>query len=104
MDKPIDNSNYDKITLDKEKFAVELIVNNHYGVLNRITGLYARRGYNIDSLHVNETENPELSRMLIVSKGNEAIQTQMVRQLSKLYDVKEVALLAKVSAKSLDAN
>jgi acetolactate synthase-1/3 small subunit len=76
-----------------EKFTVELLVSNHYGVLNRITGLYARRGYNIDSLYVNETENPELSRMMIVSKGDEYIQTQMVRQLSKLYDVKEVTLL-----------
>jgi acetolactate synthase-1/3 small subunit len=78
-----------------EKFTVELIVSNHYGVLNRITGLYARRGYNIDSLYVNETENPELSRMMIVSKGDEYIQTQMVRQLSKLYDVKEVTLMTK---------
>jgi acetolactate synthase-1/3 small subunit len=78
-----------------EKFTVELIVSNHYGVLNRITGLYARRGYNIDSLYVNETENPELSRMMIVSKGDEYIQTQMVRQLSKLYDVKQVTLMTK---------
>jgi acetolactate synthase-1/3 small subunit len=76
-----------------EKFSVELLVANHYGVLNRITGLYARRGYNIDSLYVNETENPEVSRMMIVSKGDEYIQTQMVRQLSKLYDVKEVTLM-----------
>lgn len=80
-----------------EKFTVELVVSNHYGVLNRITGLYARRGYNIDSLHVNETENPDLSRMLIVSRGNEYIQTQMVRQLLKLYDVKEVTLMVKVN-------
>jgi acetolactate synthase-1/3 small subunit len=79
-----------------EKFAIELVVANHYGVLNRITGLYARRGYNIDSLHVNETENPELSRMLIVSKGDEYARTQMVLQLSKLYDVKTVDLMAKV--------
>ncbi|NLB37355.1 MAG: acetolactate synthase small subunit [Clostridiales bacterium] len=79
-----------------EKFTVELIVSNHYGVLNRITGLYARRGYNIDSLYVNETENPEFSRMLIVSKGDEYIQTQIVRQLSKLYDVKQVTLMATV--------
>ena len=79
-----------------EKFTVELIVTNQYGVLNRITGLYARRGFNIDCLHVNETENPMLSRMLIVSKGDEYIQTQMVRQLSKLYDVKEVILMTKV--------
>ncbi|MCL2301192.1 MAG: acetolactate synthase small subunit [Firmicutes bacterium] len=79
-----------------DRFSIELLVSNHYGVLNRITGLYARRGYNIDSLYVNETENPALSRMLIVSRGDEAIQTQMVRQLSKLYDVQEITLLAKV--------
>ena len=78
-------------------FTVELIVTNHYGVLNRITGLYARRGYNIDSLYVNQTENAELSRMLIVSHGDEYVQTQMVRQLAKLYDVKEVALMTRVN-------
>ena len=76
-----------------EKFTVEMIVSNHYGVLNRITGLYSRRGYNIDSLYVNETENPEMSRMLITSKGDEYVQTQMVRQLSKLHDVKSVILM-----------
>ena len=78
-----------------EKFTIELIVANHYGVLNRITGLYTRRGYNIDSLNVNETSDPTLSRMLIVSTGDDYIQTQMVRQLSKLYDVKEVTLMAR---------
>ena len=80
-----------------ELFTVELIVLNHYGVLNRITGLYARRGYNIDSLYVNATENPDLSRMLIVSHGDEYVQTQMVRQLSKLYDVKDVTLMTRVN-------
>jgi len=79
-----------------EKITVELIVVNHYGVLSRITGLYARRGYNIDSLYVTETENPELSRMLIISKGDEYIQNQMTRQLSKLHDVREVTLLTQV--------
>ena len=83
----------------EEKFTVELIVSNHYGVLNRITGLYARRGYNIDSLYVNETENPEYSRMLISSKGGEYIQTQMVRQLSKLYDVQSVTLMVQKTTK-----
>jgi len=80
-----------------ERFTVELVVSNHYGVLNRITGLYARRGYNIDSLHVNETENPERSRILITSKGDRYIQTQMVRQLSKLHDVQEVILMAQIN-------
>ena len=80
-----------------DKLTIELTVANHYGVLSRVTGLYARRGYNIDSLHVNETEDPELSRMLIVSRGDEYVQTQMVRQLLKLYDVKDVALMATVN-------
>jgi acetolactate synthase-1/3 small subunit len=80
-----------------DKFTVELIVSNHYGVLNRITGLYAKRGYNIDSLYVNETQNPEKSRMLITSKGNKYVQTQMVRQLQKLYDVENVVLMAQVN-------
>lgn len=80
-----------------EKFTVELLVTNHYGVLNKITGLYARRGFNIDSLNVNETKDPKLSRMLIVSSGDEYIQAQMARQLSKLYDVMEVTIMTKVT-------
>jgi len=79
-----------------DRFTIELIVSNHYGVLNRITGLYAKRGYNIDSLYVNETQNPEKSRMLITSKGDKYTQTQMVRQLKKLYDVQDIVLMAQV--------
>ena len=84
-----------------EKFTVELIVSNRYGVLNRITGLYARRGFNIDSLHVNETENPEKSRMLISSKGSAYVQKQMARQLSKMYDVLDVTLMVQVSSQEI---
>ena len=79
-----------------EKFTVELVVSNYSGVLNRVTGLYAKRGYNIDSLHANETENPLVSRMVITSTGDEYTQTQMARQLSKLYDVQDVILMAQV--------
>ena len=82
-----------------DKFTVELLVSNQYGVLNRITALYAKRGYNIDSLHVNETEDPGISMMLITSKGDDYIRTQMVRQLSKLYDVKNVILMSQVNIK-----
>ena len=78
-----------------DSFTVELIVANHDGVLNRIANIYCRRGYNIDSLHVDATENLELSRMLIVSRGDEYVQAQIVRQLSKLYDIKKVTLLEK---------
>jgi acetolactate synthase-1/3 small subunit len=79
-----------------ERFTVELIVKNHYGVLNRITGVYARRGFNIDSLNVNETIDPAVSRMLIMSRGDKHIQQQMVRQLSKLYDIDSVTLMRSI--------
>ena len=81
----------------EDKFTVELIVNNQYGVLNRITGLYAKRGYNIDAIYLSETDSPDKARMLITSKGSEYTQTQMVRQLSKLYDVQHVTLMVEVS-------
>lgn len=76
-----------------ERFIVELTVANHCGVLNRITGLYAKRKYNIDSLTVHETSDPALSVMRIVSRGDLFIQRQMARQLRKLFDVKSVVLL-----------
>ena len=76
-----------------ERFIVELTVSNHCGVLNRITGLYAKRKYNIDSLTVNETRDPALSVMRIVSQGDSTVQSQMTRQLLKLFDVKSVVLL-----------
>jgi len=84
----------------QERFTVELIVRNHYGVLNRISGVYARRGFNIDSLTVNETVDPAFSRMLIMSRGDRGVQQQVVRQLSKLYDVDSVTLM--VSMKETD--
>jgi len=79
-----------------EKFTVELLVANKYGVLNRITALYAKRGYNIDSLFVHATENPAVSRMLITSTGDTHIRTQMVRQISKLHDVQEVLMMTQL--------
>jgi len=75
-----------------EKFTVVLSVHNRYGVLNRITGVYARRGYNIDSLSM-ETSNVEVYKIIISSKGDEYARTQVTRQLAKLHDVVEVELL-----------
>jgi len=75
--------------MDK-KFTVGLIVSNHFGVLNRVAGLYAKRGFNIDSLAVGTTENPKYSRMTIVSSGDVDIQKQVIKQLQKLHDVKKI--------------
>lgn len=85
-----------------ERFTVGLIVTNKHGVLNRIAGMYAKRCYNINSLSVGETEDPTLSRMTIVSTGDEYIRKQVVRQLSKLYDVKAAFLLDEDSTVSVE--
>ena len=85
-----------------EKFTVGIIVSNHFGVLNRVAGLYAKRGYNIDSLAVGETDDPAYSRMTIVSTGDEYMRDQVLKQLGKLHDVKMVTLLEKDSSVSIE--
>jgi len=85
-----------------EKFTVGIIVSNHFGVLNRVSGLYAKRGYNIDSLAVGETQNPAFSRMTIVSTGDEYMKNQVLKQLEKLHDVKMVGLLGKDNSVSIE--
>ena len=69
------------------KFVLSVLVENHAGVLSRVSGLFSRRGYNIDSLTVCETSNPDQSRMTIVVKGDEYILDQIQKQLSKLVEV-----------------
>ncbi|NMA38162.1 MAG: acetolactate synthase small subunit [Papillibacter sp.] len=85
-----------------ERFTVGLIVSNHFGVLNRISGLYGKRGFNIDSLTVGVTEDPNLSRMTIVSTGDEYIRSQVVKQLNKLHDVKIAVLLEEEASISVE--
>ena len=74
------------------KFKIDLWVNNRFGVLNRITGLYAKRCYNIESIHAGPTEVPGVTRITIVSNGDDYLRTQVVAQLEKLYDVRKVEL------------
>ena len=66
---------------------VSALVENRAGTLSRVSGLFSRRGFNIDSLTVGETEDPSVSRMTIVVSGNEQVLEQIVKQLSKLVDV-----------------
>ncbi len=75
------------------KKVLSVLVDNISGVLNRIAGLFSRRGYNIDSLTVGETENPLYSRMTIVVTGDDAILEQIIKQITKLEDVKRVDVL-----------
>jgi len=66
------------------------LVENHPGVLTRVAGLFARRAYNIDSLSVCQTEDPELSRMTIVVNGDDQVIEQVRNQLNKLVIVHSV--------------
>ncbi len=75
------------------KMVLSVLVGNTSGVLNRVAGLFSRRGYNIDSLTVGETENPEFSRMAIVVHGEDEILEQIEKQIAKLVDVKEITEL-----------
>lgn len=72
------------------KMVLSILVGNTAGVLSRVAGLFSRRGYNIDSLTVGETENPELSRMTVVVNGDDTILEQIRNQLQKLEDVVEI--------------
>lgn len=72
------------------KHTLSVLVENRPGVLTRVAGLFARRGYNIDSLAVGRTEDPSTSRMTIVVEGDQHIIDQVTRQLNKLVDVIEV--------------
>jgi acetolactate synthase-1/3 small subunit len=69
---------------------LSVLVANKPGVLTHVSGLFSRRGYNIDSLTVGVTENPEISRMTIVAHGDEQVIEQVTKQLNKLIDIIKV--------------
>jgi len=69
------------------KHTISVLVENQSGVLARISGLFSARAYNIDSLAVGETEDPSISRMTIVSQGDDRIIDQIMKQLNKVVDV-----------------
>ena len=72
------------------KHIISALVENKPGVLAHVSGLFSARGFNIESLAVGETEDPELSRMTIVASGDDAILEQVRKQLGKLINVVKV--------------
>jgi acetolactate synthase-1/3 small subunit len=75
------------------KHTIGVLVENHFGVLARVAGLFSARGFNIDSLAVGETEDPAVSRMTIVAHGDDRVVDQIMKQLNKLIDVVKVVNL-----------
>ncbi|MBN2057981.1 MAG: acetolactate synthase small subunit [Candidatus Saganbacteria bacterium] len=72
------------------KHTISVIVENKPGVLHRVSGLFSRRGFNIESLAVGTTENPNISRMTIVVEGDEIVLEQITKQLYKLIDTLKI--------------
>jgi len=72
------------------RHTISVLVENKFGVLTRVAGLFSGRGYNIDTLNVAPTSDPTASRMTIVTRGDDATLEQLVKQLNKLADVMKV--------------
>ena len=77
-----------------EKHTIAVLVENKFGVLSRVAGLFSARGYNIESLSVGETLDPSVSRMTLVVRGDTFVIEQVIKQLHKLIDVIKVTDLS----------
>jgi acetolactate synthase-1/3 small subunit len=76
---------------EPRKHTIAIMVENKFGVLSRVAGLFSARGYNIESLSVGETLDPSVSRMTVVVRGDEFVIEQVTKQLHKLIDVIKVS-------------
>lgn len=81
------------------KHILGVLVHNHAGVLSKVSGLFARRGYNIDSLAVGTTRDPDVSRITIMTTGDGDTLEQILKQLNKLIDVVKVTDVSSDSVK-----
>ena len=76
-----------------KRFVIAVYVENKYGVLARVSGMFMRKGFNIDSLTVGETDDPAFSRITITVRGDDFLREQLINQLRKLHNVKKVDVL-----------
>ena len=77
------------------KYTISVLVENHPGVLSKVSGLFSRRGFNIDSLAVGVTEDSTISRMTIVVNGDEYIVEQVEKQLNKVKTLNPEELISR---------
>jgi len=78
-----------------ERFVIAILVENQPGILTRVASMFNRRGFNIDSLTVSETETHDYSRITVSLTGDNNTCRQIIKQLKKLYNVKEVKVMEK---------
>lgn len=76
-----------------KRYVIAVYVENKYGVVARVSGLFMRRGFNIDSFTGQETDDPRFSRLTITLRGDDFTRDQLINQLKKLHNVKKVKLL-----------
>ena len=76
-----------------KRYVIAVYVENKYGVVARVSGLFMRRGFNIDSFTGQETDDPRYSRLTITLRGDDFTRDQVINQLKKLHNVKKVKLL-----------
>lgn len=76
-----------------KKEVLSILVDNNSGVLTRITSLFGRRGFNIDSLTVSTTDNPAISRITVVVHDDEKVLDQIIKQTARLEETREVFVL-----------
>ena len=76
-----------------KRYVIAVYVENKYGVVARVAGLFMRRGFNIDSFTGQETDDPRYSRLTITLRGDDFTRDQVINQLKKLHNVKKVKLL-----------
>ena len=79
--------------MEDNKYIIAVLVANISGVLSRVSGMFTRRGFNIDSLTVGETESSGFSRITIAFHGDDDMKERILQQLQKLHDVREVEVL-----------
>ena len=79
--------------MENNKFVIAVYVDNKAGVLTRVTAMFTRRNFNIDTLTVGETERSEYSRITMTMRGDDYVKEQLINQLKKLYVVKKVEVL-----------
>ena len=77
-------------TGEKQNKVFQILVDNNSGVLSRIAGLFTRRGYNIESITAGVTADPRITRITIVTSGDDDIMEQIEKQVSKLVDVRDI--------------
>ena len=76
-----------------KRYVIAVYVENKYGVVARVAGLFMRRGFNIDSFTGQETDDPRYSRLTITLRGDDFTKDQVITQLKKLHNIKQVKLL-----------